>query len=126
MPRKADHDARRRQILDAVCRITIRGGLTAATFREIAAEAGVSVRLVQYYFGTKADLLDAAHAYVLSNSGARLLTVIRQLPADSPPERVVREAMRSFLPTDSEARNAMILFYAFYAAQLTDERGAGT
>ena len=51
MPRRVDHEARRRQITDAVVRLTVKGGLPAATFREVAAEAGVSVRLVQYYFG---------------------------------------------------------------------------
>ena len=47
MPKRVDHDVRRRQITDAVCRITVRGGVGAATFREVAAEAGVSVRLVE-------------------------------------------------------------------------------
>ncbi|MEA3055126.1 MAG: hypothetical protein QOD30_558, partial [Actinomycetota bacterium] len=48
MPRKVDHRVRRREITDAVIRITLTGGLHTATFREVAAEAGVSVRLVQY------------------------------------------------------------------------------
>ncbi len=57
MPKRVDHRERRREITDAVIRITLKGGLTAATFHEVAAEAGVSVRLVQYYFGTKDELL---------------------------------------------------------------------
>jgi TetR/AcrR family transcriptional repressor of bet genes len=125
VPRTADHEARRSQILDAVCRITIRGGLEAATFRQIAAEASVSVRLVQYYFGTKERLLDAAHDHVLSRSAERLRRAIRDLPAESPPAEVVGTAMRSFLPTDAAGREAMVLFYAFFAAQLTDDRAAG-
>ena len=32
-------------------------GLHATGMREVAAEAGVSLRLVQYYFGTKEELL---------------------------------------------------------------------
>ena len=35
-------------------------GLHATGMREVAAEAGVSLRLVQYYFGTKEELLLAA------------------------------------------------------------------
>jgi DNA-binding transcriptional regulator YbjK len=54
-----DHDVRKRQITDAVVRITVKGGLASATFREVAAEAGVSVRLVQYYFGLVHSPLDA-------------------------------------------------------------------
>lgn len=134
MPRTADHDARRRQVLDAVCRITVRGGLQAATFREVASEAGVSIRLVQYYFGSKAGLLAAANRHVLGRSATRLLAAVEALGPDAPPREVVRAAMRSFLPTDTEAEEAMVLFYAFYAARLTspepsttdpDDTGAG-
>jgi TetR/AcrR family transcriptional regulator, transcriptional repressor of bet genes len=124
MPRTADHDARRRQVLDALCRITVRGGLDAATFREIASEAGVSVRLVQYYFGTKADLLSAGTRYALERSAKRLLVSIEALGPEPAPRAVITAAMRSFLPTDADARDAMVLFYAFYAARLTNSDSA--
>jgi AcrR family transcriptional regulator len=120
MPRRVDHGVRRRQIIEALCRIAVRGGLSAATFREVAAEADVSVRLVQYYFGSKAELLHAANAFVGQRSAARLARRIRRLGADPAPYDVVRAAVRSFLPTDQEARENMVLFYAFYNAQLTD------
>ncbi len=74
MPRRVDHAARRREITDAVIRITLKGGLTAATFREVAAEAGVSVRLVQYYFGSKDELLLATQRHVAERSIERLRT----------------------------------------------------
>ena len=64
MPKRVDHSVRRRQIIEAVCRITVKGGLASATFREVAAEAGVSVRLVQYYFGTKDELMLSTQRYV--------------------------------------------------------------
>ena len=69
-------DVRRRQITDAVCRITVKGGLAAATFREVAAEAGVSVRLVQYYFGTKDELLLATQRHVAERATARSLAFL--------------------------------------------------
>ena len=65
---------RRRQITDAVCRITVKGGLTSATFREVAAEAGVSVRLVQYYFGTKDELMLSTQRHVAETRDRRDLT----------------------------------------------------
>ena len=73
-----DHDVRKRQITDAVVRITVKGGLASATFREVAAEAGVSVRLVQYYFGTKDQLLLETQRHVAERSVAR----IRRLRAE--------------------------------------------
>src|SRR5437870_1208569 len=64
MPKRVDHEERRREIVEAVIRITLKGGLTAATVREVAAEAGVSVRLVQYYFGSKDALLLATQQHL--------------------------------------------------------------
>ena len=48
--------SRRDDILDAVDRLLGAGGVHAVTMRKVAAEAGVSLRLVQYY-GTNKDTL---------------------------------------------------------------------
>lgn len=120
MPKRVDQDERRRHIADALCRIAARGGIGAATFREVAAEAGVSVRLVQYYFGTKADLLHAANERVAARAGARITKRLRNLGPGAEPRRIVRALVRDFLPTDDERREEMILFNVFYTAQMTD------
>jgi TetR/AcrR family transcriptional regulator, transcriptional repressor of bet genes len=120
VPKRVDHEQRRQLIVEAVWRITVHGGLAAATFREIAAEAGVSVRLVQYYFGSKADLLHAANQRVGERAGARILKRVRRIGADAPPEKLVRGVIREFLPLDDERREDTILFNAFYTAQLTN------
>jgi len=57
MPKLVDHELRRRQIADALLRVAAARGLHQAGLREVAAEAGLSVRLIQYYFGTKEQLL---------------------------------------------------------------------
>ena len=118
MPMRADRDARERQITDAVCRITIKGGLQAATFREVAAEAGVSVRLVQYYFGTKDRLLLATQRRVAERSVERIQR-LRAGGSDAPVE-VLRTIMRSFIPVDDESRDAMLMFVALVTASLLD------
>jgi AcrR family transcriptional regulator len=46
VPKRVDHDERRRQLTDALLRIAGTRGLRAVTMREVAAEAGVSLRLV--------------------------------------------------------------------------------
>ena len=66
MPRKVDHAERRRELLEALWRVVERAGLAAVSYRDVAAEAGVSVRLVQYYFPTKAELLADALELVAS------------------------------------------------------------
>ena len=97
-----DHELRKREITDAVVRLTVKGGLSSATFREVAAEAGVSVRLVQYYFGTKDQLLLETQRHVAERS----VTRIRRLLAESPrtPREVLRTVMRSFIPVDDDSR----------------------
>jgi len=128
VPKRVDHDERRRQIVRALWRIAERGGLGAVSFREVATEAGVSVRLVQYYFGTKADLLREANRQALQTMGARIgQRVLAAMDGDPSPRQVVATIVHEFLPSDDESRRAMLLYYAFYTAQMTDRslRGAG-
>ena len=118
MPKRVDHEARKRQITGAVVRITVKGGLQAATFREVAAEAGVSVRLVQYYFGTKDQLLLDTQRHVAERSVARIRR-LREGASDEP-RVVLRTIMRSFIPVDDESRDAMLMFVALFTASLLD------
>lgn len=118
MPRKVDHEARRAEIIEAVIRITLKGGLSAATFREVAAEAGMSVRLVQYYFGGKDELLLRTQQHVAMRSVERLRAWV--LASDGTPRDRLRAFMRSFIPTDDESRVAMLMYVALYTESLVD------
>lgn len=113
-----DHDVRKRQITDAVVRITVRGGLASATFREVAAEADVSLRLVQYYFGTKDQLLLETQRHVAERSVARIRRLREQ--AGDTPRDILRTIMRSFVPVDDESRDAMLMYIALFTASLLD------
>ena len=112
MPKKVDHDERRRELTDAVCRITLREGLGSVTFRKVASEAGVSVRLVQYYFGSKQGLLETTQEHVGERSIKRLM---RWINATDGSARAVLEAfIKSFTPVDEETRMAMLMYVALY------------
>ena len=69
MPRHVDHDQRRAQLTAALLRIASTRGLQAVTMREVAAEAGVSLRVVQYYVTDKATLLTAGLAELARQIG---------------------------------------------------------
>lgn len=118
VPKRVDHDVRKHQITDAVTRLTVKGGLASATFREVAAEAGVSVRLVQYYFGTKDDLLLETQRHVAERSVARIHRALES--AGDTPRDVLRTIMRSFVPIDDESRDAMLMYVALFTASLLD------
>jgi AcrR family transcriptional regulator len=120
MPRHADHDENRRHIVDALCRVTVRDGLGAVSFREVAAEAGVSVRRLQYYFGTKAGLLRGALDAIDARAAANAREAMSRLAATAPPRELLRTAIIGSLPTTDENREQSLLFFSFFIAGITD------
>ncbi|WP_280336418.1 TetR/AcrR family transcriptional regulator [Nocardia wallacei] len=104
MPRTADHTARRAQIADALIRLAARDGLHAVSMRSVAAEAGVSLRLVQYYFQTKNGLLIGALQHLEQQSRQRWADRLRGLPDPPPPREFVEAFLAEALPTDEPSR----------------------
>ncbi|GAB2473213.1 TetR/AcrR family transcriptional regulator [Promicromonospora xylanilytica] len=119
MPKLADHDQRRTQITSAARRVIARDGLGAATFQSVAAEAGISVRLVQYYFGTKRQFLLATHQAVVADAGERFTRRLGALGAEPAPRDVIRAILTELLPTDPDRRRDTIVLNTFHAAALT-------
>jgi AcrR family transcriptional regulator len=123
VPKRVDHEARRRQIADALVRTAAARGLHATGMREVAAEAGVSLRLVQYYFGTKEELLLAAMQQLAVQFSDRALARIRQMKKDDNPARprdVIAAVLTEGLPADDERRRFTIVYTAYLALSLTD------
>ncbi|MFI6577971.1 TetR/AcrR family transcriptional regulator [Nocardiopsis sp. NPDC050513] len=94
---------RREQILDAVERLLGREGLHAVTMRAVAAEAGVSLRLVQYYGESKERLLTAALDRLADRSLRRWRTRTSARGAGDASE-AVRAYFDEALPTDEDGR----------------------
>jgi AcrR family transcriptional regulator len=123
VPKRVDHEERRRQIADALLRAAATRGLHATGMREVAAEAGVSLRLVQYYFGTKEELLLSAMQQLAAQFAERGLARIRRTkPADGParPRDVIAAILTEALPADDERRTFTVLYTAYFALSLTD------
>ena len=120
MPTRVDHEQRRRQIAEALLRIAATRGLQAASMREVAAEAGVSLRLVQYYFHTKDELLIGSLPYLGERLTARVQARLQGLDSPPSPRQVVEVILLAVLPTDEESRSIRTTYDAFYALVLTD------
>jgi AcrR family transcriptional regulator len=123
VPKRVDHEERRRQIADALLRTAATRGLHATGMREVAAEAGVSLRLVQYYFGTKEELLLAAMQQLAAQFSDRAMARIRQSrPADGPasPRDVIAAIVTEGLPADEQRRTFYVVYTAYLALSLTD------
>ncbi|KZB86001.1 TetR/AcrR family transcriptional regulator [Amycolatopsis regifaucium] len=77
-------------------RVAAREGLHAVTMRSVAAESGVSLRLVQYYFDSKEQLLRGALRHLEKRShdrwGARLVGLPKPVPPRAFVEAFLNEA----------------------------------
>ncbi len=123
MPRRVDHEERRREIADALLRTAATRGLHATGMREVAAEAGVSLRLVQYYFGTKEELMLAAMQHLAARFGERAMTRIKRIKeTENPvnPRDVIAAILTEGLPADDERRTFTVLYTAYFALSLTE------
>jgi AcrR family transcriptional regulator len=123
VPKRVDHEERRRQIADALLRTAAARGLHATGMREVAAEAGVSLRLVQYYFGTKEQLLLAGMQHLAARFGERAMTRIRRIKetgGQASPRDVIAAILAQALPADDERRTFAVLNAAYFALALTD------
>lgn len=71
MPKRVNHAERRTHLSEALVRVAAREGIHKVTMRAVAAEAGTSVNLVQYYFASKARLMHGALEYLERQSHQR-------------------------------------------------------
>jgi AcrR family transcriptional regulator len=123
MPKRVDHEERRRQIADALVRTAATRGLHATGMREVAAEAGVSLRLVQYYFGTKEELVLAAMQQLAAQFSDRVLARIQSIKetgSPASPRDVIAAILTEGLPADDERRTFTIVYTAYLALSLTE------
>ncbi|MGW4969720.1 TetR/AcrR family transcriptional regulator [Streptomyces albidoflavus] len=115
-----DHEERRKQIAEALLRIADTEGLQSASMRAVAAEAGVSLRLVQYYFTTKQALLLDALARLGTQLQARMDRFVRAAGTPPTPRSTVTAILTSILPTDAESRRITRTYAAYYTLVLGD------
>ncbi|MEU4449156.1 TetR/AcrR family transcriptional regulator [Actinosynnema sp. NPDC050801] len=120
MPRQADHDLRRRQIAEAVWRLATRGGLEDVTLRQVATEAGVSARLLQYYFGTRDQLLLGALEILNAQAEQRARERLAMLGETPGLRAIVRGVLLELLPLDEERRNRHLVYAAYFVRFLVE------
>lgn len=122
MPKRVDHRVRRREIAEALHRLAAASGLQAVTLRSVAAEAGMSMRLVQYYFPTKDEMLAFAWQRVVELTAERATTMLAEANAQGDPRTLLRTYLLCALPTDERSRMLYTVQMAYFAADVT--RGA--
>jgi TetR/AcrR family transcriptional repressor of bet genes len=104
VPKRVDHQERRQQIADAVCRLLGREGLDAVSLRQVAAEAGVSMGRVQHYFATKDEMLLFAFRTVAERVRHRIGAAAAAVGQPPAPRSLLRAMLREMLPLDAQSR----------------------
>ncbi|MEU0086277.1 TetR/AcrR family transcriptional regulator [Streptomyces sp. NPDC006274] len=115
MPRtKGDHEARRRDVSEAVWRVLAAEGFNGLTLRAVARELGATTGLLTHYFPTKDDLVAHALDLLESRSAARPRRAAGQgLSA-------VRAALLDVLPLTAEATAANRIWVSSWDTALAD------
>ncbi|MFJ6720926.1 TetR/AcrR family transcriptional regulator [Streptomyces sp. NPDC091259] len=121
MPKRVDHEERRAQIAEALIRVAGRQGLHAVGMRDVAAEAGVSLRLVQYYFETKEKLLFYGLQHLTDRFTARVGARLRAAGTAPGPRATVEALLLASLPVDEESRTFHLLYSSYSIMSVTDE-----
>ncbi|WP_051967252.1 TetR/AcrR family transcriptional regulator [Kitasatospora mediocidica] len=125
MPKLVDHEERRAQIIDALLRAAADTGLHAVTMRSVAIEAGTSVRLVQYYFDTKEQLLLAAVNRLTARMGERVRDRVRTAGSSPAPRDIVEAVLLEAVPTDEESRIFHLVHTEYAVLSITDRALGG-
>lgn len=119
MPKIVDHDQRRQELVETTWRIIARRGLSGATMRQIAQEAGYANGALKPYFATKDELLEATYQHVFDRSEERITEQLRgRRGLDA-----VRALSLEVLPVHPELQDEARLVLAFWneAAHQPDE-----
>ncbi len=90
---------RKTAVLEAACRVIADRGADATRFTDVAAESGVPVSTLQYYFGSREDLLVAAFRHASSAEIAALEAEVAGMddPWDQL-ERIIGRSLSGYAP----------------------------
>ena len=117
MPAKTDHDARRRDVSEAVWRVLAEHGFGGLTLRAVATEMGASTGLLTHYFPSKQALVTHALEIAAERTDARPRVK---------DEAGLRAAIFDVLPLSAESATMNRIWVGSWDGALVDaERNAG-
>lgn len=90
-------------------------GIEEVSLRDVAAEAGVSMGMVQHYFATKDEMLFFACQLLVERTRRRTSETIAVSPAPRTARLALRTAMLDLLPLDDGRRREARVWLAFQA-----------
>lgn len=110
MPKVIDVEQRRSELARAAGRLIARKGISAATMRDVAAEAGLTTGALTHYFADKRDLM--LHTFRESLGGRKQVRAER---AERDPRAALVQSLEGALPVDADRRRHWMVSVAFCA-----------
>jgi AcrR family transcriptional regulator len=116
MPAPVDHDARRRDVAEAVWRVLARTGFAGLSLRAVAGEMGATTGLLTHYFRSKAELVAHALEVVHERTRPRMEAAGEGLDGLAG----LRARLRAVLVGDDEATVLSRVWVGFWDLALAD------
>ncbi|WP_054859784.1 MULTISPECIES: TetR family transcriptional regulator C-terminal domain-containing protein [Gracilibacillus] len=120
MPKKVDIVERRNQIAQATWQVILKKGIDKASIQNIAAEANMSVGLIQHNFSSKAQLIHYAMRLVLDRMEQRAMD--RSNAFAGTKEDKLRRLMKFLIPTSHEEMMEARVWIAFLGNSFNDPK----
>jgi TetR/AcrR family transcriptional regulator, transcriptional repressor of bet genes len=120
LTRHEDPQARRRQIARAVWTLAAQRGLEAASLRNVAAEAGVSMGLVQHHFASKEKMLIYACEHLVERAEEGMRRIVAGSADPDSPRSVIRAVAVQTLPLTHQQRTGAGVWFAFLSRAVRD------
>jgi AcrR family transcriptional regulator len=115
VPKAVDHEARRRELAEAVWRVISTDGVHRASVRAVAAESGWSTGSLRHYFPTQDSLLAFAMELLADKARVRMLAI-----DDHDARTVLRRIAEALLPVTPEHRVEVEVWLALLARAQVD------
>jgi AcrR family transcriptional regulator len=116
MPKVIDVEERRTELARAAGRLIARSGISAATMRDVAAEAGLTTGALTHYFADKRELM--LHTFRESLAGRKS---VRDSRREVQPRQLLVQSLEGGLPLDDDRRRHWMVSIAFCAEATGDD-----
>lgn len=115
MPKKVDHDERRRQLVEASWDVICADGLEGVSLRRIADAANCTTGRIAHYFDGRDDLLVASLRMAHEQASTRMRAIADR---ESAPLPRLRAILLEALPLDDRRHREWKVWLSFWAAAI--------
>lgn len=119
MPKRVDHCQRRTEILLVFLTLAAEKGLHNTSLRMVASSAKISLRQVQYYFGTKDALVQAGLELLEQQSYNGVQERLTTLPDSCSCRDTLLALLEEAMPTDKNSQQFHLLWMSYAIFSLT-------